>query len=122
MKDDKETTHYKGLGLLLRLTICKKYSLIKVGSHKERSFLTNSQGIKLLSLLLKNRGQIVRYATVAKYLEINCYSDKYDNIYFSEYVKYAKERLQKILKECGMPVSKIKSFILTITKQGYMVP
>lgn len=122
MNTRRKTFRYVSGGYIFQLIFEKKYSFIRINSNEERSYLSDCQAIKLLKLLFTNRGKIVLYNTVAKTLEINCYSDKYENIYFSEHVKYAKERLQNILAECGMPKPLIKSFVLTITKQGYMIP
>lgn len=77
--------------------------------------------IQFLILLLKNKGNLVSYKTVAETLDTNYYHPGLDNLATGEKLRLLKNDLGKMLLQAGMNRDTFKQMITTHSTKGYVL-
>lgn len=77
--------------------------------------------IQFLILLLKNKGNLVSYKTVAETLDTNYYHPGIDNLATGEKLRLLKNDLGKMLLQAGMNRDTFKQMITTHSTKGYVL-
>ena len=81
-----------------------------------------SRRVRLLELLLKNKGKVVQYVDIARLLKLSCYRNgDCTNQEVSKQIRFIKRDMDKLLIEAGMKKSMIKQMFVTKTNLGYLV-
>lgn len=78
-----------------------------------------NQEIKLLTILMKNKNEVVQYTRIAKKLNLNCYREGVLNKDVAREVQDIKKELNKNLYEAGLKKKDINDMIIAIRGSGY---
>jgi hypothetical protein len=79
----------------------------------------DNQPIRLLALLMRNKGHIVEYVTIAQNLGVNFYHENLKNEDLGEPMRDIKKNLRSFLIKIGMTPDEFSSLVTTQKNLGY---